>query len=155
WFQDRRGSERRLRCDMFSDIFVVTDARPELLSPFSARETIVNNPPAVGVYNDGLVTIVDSSRGLALLKSWEWLIGPGCKALVTTGFGDAFFWKPNSGVNILDVQHASAEYIDREASWFLNEFLTKAGVIELVLRQPRLNDLLKAYRALKCHESFI
>lgn len=111
--------------------------------------------PVVGAYNDGLFMIVDEATSKTLLASWSWLIGNDSVALMTTGFGDAFFWKPGEGVYFLGVQQADVEFVDAEIDWFNTDFLNKPQVIDQVLRQDYLKQLVRLQRPLNYGEVFI
>lgn len=110
--------------------------------------------PAVGAYENGLFSVVDAETGRDLLESWEWLLGDNWIAFLTTGFGDVFFLADDE-VRWLDVQRAHVEFIDREVTWCLDNFLADAGVLTKVLRKPLLDELVRRLRPLEYHEAFI
>lgn len=111
--------------------------------------------PDVGAYNDGLFMLVDEAASKTLLTSWSWLIGNDSLALMTTGFGHAFFWKPGEGVYFLGVQRAEVEFVDAEIDRFITDFLVKPQVIDQVLRQDYLKQLVRLLRPLNYGEAFI
>ncbi len=111
--------------------------------------------PTVGAYNHGLFTIVDESVSNRLLVNWSWLVGSEAIALMTTGFGDVFFWKPKEGVHFLGVQRAEVEFVDAEFRWFFEEFLVKPQVVDTVLRKPLFDRLVRLHRPLQYGETFI
>lgn len=131
--------------------YLPTDAHAELRSAFEA----VFDQPTVGAYNNGLLMILDAVSGRSILTSWEPLIGRGCTGLVTTAFGDIFFWNPSNGMNFLEVQRGEVEFIDPEVEWFLSDFLINPTVIESVLRAEQFERLVKKTRPLRYHEAFI
>lgn len=110
--------------------------------------------PPVGVYEDGLLTVLDEKASEGFLRSWSWLVGDGSMALMTTGTGDVFFWAADR-VNWLNVQRATVEPVDPELSWFVDEFLVKEGVVEKALRRSRLKELVVSLRPLRYLECFI
>jgi len=141
---------------MFKDQFTLTD--PVSGSSVPALGTVASLPdiPEVGTYNYGLVAVVDADASTTLLDSWKSLVGDSAIALITSGLGDVFFWKKDeSAVYFLNVQRGTTELIDHDLHWFLNEFLTKEGVIEEVLRKTLFDSLVKHHRALRFHETFI
>lgn len=111
--------------------------------------------PVVGAYNEGLFMLVDETASKSILASWSWLIGKEALALMTTGFGDVFFWKPGEGVYFLGVQRAEVELVDAEIAWFATEFLVNPQVVEQVLRQDCLKQLVRLQRPLCYGEMFI
>jgi hypothetical protein len=122
----------------------------------SAFEGLVptGEAPAPGVYDHGIVVVPSKDDCDGFLDSWAWLIGEQARCLLTTGFGDVFFWA-DGWVRWLNVQRGTTEPIDREATWFLTEFLAKDVVIDKMLRQSVLTQLTVRQRSLKYHEAFI
>lgn len=110
--------------------------------------------PCVGVYESGLLTVLDEASGAHFLRSWAWLLGQGCIALLTTGFGDVFYWG-NQEINWLNVQRGTVEPVDPDVHWFLDEFLSDEGVITSALRRSQLQDIVLLQRPLRYLEAFI
>lgn len=123
----------------------------------SGLERVATLPQTLqaGMYNDGLIAVVDADASEKILGAWNWLTSDSV-ALLTTGLGDVFFWKKDeSAVYFLNVQHGTTEFVDRDLKWFLDEFLEKDGVVEEVLRKSLFDSLVKHHRALRYHEAFI
>jgi hypothetical protein len=103
--------------------------------------------PGVGTYNSGLISILDADAGRCLLHPWDWLVGQDAIALITTGFGDVFFWRQGFGVGFLEVQRQTAEFVDNDVDWVTNEFLVKSEIIEAVLKRRRFQELVRTKKA--------
>ena len=139
---------------MLPSIYELTDPKKDAVSAFSA----LNLPdliPSAGVYNKGLLTVLDFENGKKILGRWVGKMSEGSIALATTGFGDVFFWNPSQGVMFLEVQYGKVEFVDAEVGWFLETFLDYPEVLEGVLRKTRLEHIVHLNRALKYGESFI
>jgi hypothetical protein len=139
----------------FSTHYICTDTALLLPSVFSSFKEL-SAPPQVGMYNGGLLAVVDPGTSRSFQESWSWLVGGETVVLMTTGFGDLFLWRgPEQGIWFLEVQRGELEFIDTNVSWFLNEFLNDPDVVRDVLRKNRFNQLKAKYRPLKYHETFI
>lgn len=123
-------------------------------SSVSALGSSVSASP--GAYSDGLLSVVDSSIDDAFLSAWSWLIKGRAIPLVLTGFGDVFFWSEDArSVYFLNVEHGTAEYVDDEIDWFLNDFLEKDQVRSRILRTSRFQELTRVLRPLGYLEVFV
>jgi hypothetical protein len=130
---------------------------PSNLGRLSAMSRVSITPewlPCVGTYENGLLTVLDEVSGASFLRSWSWLVGEGCVALLSTGFGDVFFWG-NQQVSWLNVQRGTVEPVDPDIHWFLEEFLANEGVLTSVLRTDELQALVQIQRPLEYLEAFI
>lgn len=108
-----------------------------------------------GVYNDGVLTILDERTAPQMLKSWGWL-ERRILALITTGLGDVFGWDvAESGVYFLNVQYGTLEFVDAEVDWVLDEFILYPEIDEKVLQQSRVGSLTRHLRELHYGETFI
>jgi len=76
-------------------------------------------------------------------------------AFAITGFGDVFFLDPDKGVHFLEVQIAHIEFIDSDALWTVNEFLSRPAVMEKILREGQIEALVAAHRAILYGEAFV
>ena len=97
---------------------------------------------------------MDAESGKTLLDRWTWLVGDNCQPLITTALGDVFFCDSN-GVNFLEVQRGTTEFVDSEIAWFLNDFLAKREVVEGVLRKVMFDQLVEANGPLEYHDIFV
>lgn len=111
--------------------------------------------PAAGVYNSGLLTVVDTDAAHDLLRSWRWLLPSECCAIMTTGFGDLFLHEPEIGVSFLEAQRGHVEFIDADVDWFLAEFLGLPEIGRDVLRVTRCAQLVAVHGALRYREVFV
>lgn len=95
-----------------------------------------------GVYQSGLLTLLDEKLGEEVLRHWRWLIGSDATALAVTAFGDIFFWSDRfSSVYFLEVQRGHSTFVDKEIDYLFNEFLPQAGVKDKVLAESKLERL--------------
>ena len=142
---------------MFESRFTPTDIpdakHSSALALFADGNRIL---PPPGVYNDGLLSILDEPTASELLHAWRWLCGAKCQALMTTGFGDVYYWdQTDRAVYFLNVQHAITDFVDRSIPWILDEFFAIPDIQESVLRASVLTKLAKEHRPLSCDECFI
>jgi hypothetical protein len=135
--------------------------QPELLTDSAPGESVMREllpagrvVPQPGMYENGLLAVLGKQDAAGLLDNWAWLIGADATCLLTTGFGDVFYWS-GGWVHWLNVQRGTTEPIDRELSWVLDEFLHKDTIDSKVLRRSVLNQLVERTRALRYHEAFI
>lgn len=137
---------------MLANNYQLSDPHPELRSAFSLISGDSDNFPAVGVYNGGIITVVDEVAATIILEQWRWSIDKKCFALMTTGVGDVFFWNPANGINHLESQRGSIEFIDSEMEWFLSDFLTNPSVVRDVLKRNPFEKIVQLNRPLRYHE---
>jgi hypothetical protein len=108
----------------------------------------------VGMYDGGLIAVVDATAARRLLQRWS--LGRKLLALVTTGFGDVFAWDEDTReIYFLNVQYATLEYVDDEIEWFLDNFLEDPTIVDKVLRKARFQELVRLNRFLNYHEAFL
>jgi hypothetical protein len=107
-----------------------------------------------GSYNGGLLSIVDFELGNRIMGRWMPIVGKKATAIAVTGFGDVFYCASN-GVNFLEVQRGTTEFIDSEAAWFLSEFLVNPDVLEKVLRRSQFDPVVAAHGPLAYSEVYI
>jgi hypothetical protein len=144
---------------MFDNTFSITDR--SAYAGGSAFDAIwpeaVGTFPQPGVYNDGLLTVLDDAMGTKMLADWRSLLEwRNVTALMVTGFGNVLFADRDSGeLFFLDVQEVEMGFVGDDVRQLLNMFLVHPGVIEDVLRGPRLAELVQANRPLKYGECFI
>lgn len=136
---------------MFDTLYSPTDLGANLQSAFEGR---LANPPSVGAYNNGLLSIVDRDSSNQLLRSWTHVVDLDSVSLVTTGFGDVFFLD-SQGVNFLEVQRGTKQFIDSDIAWFLNSFLSIADVVENVFRRKQFDQLVDKKGPLTYSQVFI
>ena len=138
---------------MFNTIYQRTDASE--LQVESMLQKLGFNIP-VGVYNNGLLMVLDIQNSKEIMADWDWLFKERCIALITTGIGNVFLLKESTGeIFHMDVQSGKPEFIDLEVDWFINEFLVKPQIIESVIWRERIEKLISYNRPLKYHEAFI
>lgn len=140
---------------MLANQYQSSDSHTELRPAFALVSKNSGNLPAVGAYNNGLLMVVDGAIATAILDQWRWLVDETCVALMTTGFGDVFFWNPANGINHLETQRGTVEFVDAEIDWFLSEFLMNPSVVNDVLKRDQFEKLVQLKRPLLYHEVFI
>jgi hypothetical protein len=129
-------------------------APSELESSFQLLGLGLPYVPTVGVYDEGLFTVLDSDTARHLLRSWEWLVGAKRVALLTTALGDVLYWS-GTEATWLNVQRGTVESIEADLIWVLDSFLEDARVIEHVLVKPRVDDLIHRLGPLTYHQCYI
>jgi|SRR3990172_4677931 len=142
---------------MFEKRFTLTSA-PETKSrsAIGLLRDVNRAIPPPGMYNDGLLAVLDESTSRNLLGAWRWLVGPDCTALMTTGFGDVYYWDETKGtIYFLNVQYAVTDFVDRSIAWVLDHFFAIPDIREAVFRANLFEDLVKRQRPLIYHECFI
>jgi hypothetical protein len=140
---------------MLNSTYVATDSRTSLRANALFRTGCDGALPVVGAYNQGLFTVVDESVGETLLARWSWLVGDQCLALMTTGFGDVFFWRSKEGVYYLDAQRAEIEFVGAETGWLTGGLLADPLIVDQVLRLTYFEELVRTHRPLHYGEIFI
>ena len=117
--------------------------------------TVAGLSLAAGMYDHGLIALVDDRSARTLLSRWEWLKRP-LVVLAATGFGDVFAWDESANeIYFLNVQHATLEFVDDEVEWFLDEFLENDGIVEKVLKRAQFERLQRRLRPLSYHDAFL
>ena len=106
---------------MLANQYRSSDSHAELRPALARVANNSGNLSAVGAYNNGILMVVDEAIGTNILDRWRWLVDESCFVLMTTGFGDVFFWNPENGINHLkfETQRATVEFVDAEIEWFL------------------------------------
>ncbi|QJW48483.1 DUF1851 domain-containing protein [bacterium BFN5] len=111
---------------------------------------------ATGVYNNGLLMVLDEKESSKIMADWDWLFRERVIALITTGLGNVFLLKQSSSeIFYLDTQGVELIFITSEISWFINEFLIKSIVLEDVILWERIEKLILKNRPLEYLETFI
>ncbi|MEA2163771.1 MAG: hypothetical protein QOK37_1898 [Thermoanaerobaculia bacterium] len=138
----------------FAKTFSPSDSTPDKISAIEQVLGPANLAPAVGIYNGGWLCVLAEDLGTRLLRSWP-KIGH-FTALLTTGFGDVFFWNAvDRAVYFLNVQYATTEFVDHSIDWVCEDFLTNPEILEKVFRVSRAESLKQRLRPLRYGEAFI
>jgi hypothetical protein len=135
--------------------YSITDAADEAESSFSHLDYLVTDQPVAGAYNRGVISVVTAGHAPLLLSEWVSVVGPSALALVTTGFGDVFYFQPSQGLFFLNVQHASTVFVDTDPAWLCESFLQLPDVVQSVVRTRRFGEIIGANRPLRYLEMFI
>lgn len=137
----------------FERIYVQTDAVPgdSIASKFA--QTI--SAPA-GVYESGLISILDEGLGAVILKDWRWYLGGDAIGLASTWQGNIFFWSPKYEASFyLDTQRGKTTFVDKSVDGLFNAFLIKDGVKKDVLFECIFSSIKARLGALKYCECYI
>lgn len=109
-----------------------------------------------GVYNDGLISVLDEKLSSTALLGWRWLLGDDASALAVSGIGDIIFWSPKHGAAyFLEVQRGSSTFIDKNIDYVFDQFLTIDGVCNEVLHQKLFTSLKNRIGSLQYGQCFI
>jgi hypothetical protein len=70
---------------------------------------------APGVYDEGLVTVLDTQLSASIADAWSWLLGLDAVPIVATLTGDFFFWSGSQGATFfMEADFGKSTYVDRE-----------------------------------------
>jgi hypothetical protein len=108
-----------------------------------------------GVFDGGVISVLDQARSVSVLDSWRWLLGDDAVALSATSLGDIFFWsEKHAAVYFLEVQRGKSTFVDRDVDFFLNDFLVQDEVRSRVLQKglfDAISDRLGILRYGECY----
>lgn len=128
----------------------VTGSAASLLVPGSTTAV------APGIYDHGLVTVLDEELGRDLLQSWSWLLPDDPVALAATWSGDLAFWSPSKqAVFHFDGQQARPTFIGRSVEFFFDAFLPQDGVREKVLSESHFAEVYARGEELRYGQCYI
>lgn len=97
---------------------------------------------APGIYDEGLVTVLDTQLSASIADAWSWLIGLDAVPIVSTLAGDFFFWSESQGATFfMEADFGKSTYVDREIDYLFDGFLIKDGVKDKVLGRALLPGL--------------
>lgn len=128
----------------------------EFVSSFSLAGVLSSEVSApAGVYNAGLISILDEELGRKVLNDWQWYLEDAV-ALAATWQGNFFIWSPKrSAVFYFDTQRRKATFVDKSIDRFINEFLTKSEVRKEVLMEAFFEEIRIGLGGLNYCECFI
>ncbi|MHA7685502.1 T6SS immunity protein Tdi1 domain-containing protein [Cupriavidus sp. PET2-C1] len=136
----------------FVESFTLT--APALVSRVPISEP--RNGIPSGVYNGGLITVLDADLGRQAIAPWQWLLGEDAAALASTWGGDLIFWSERySGVFMLDAQRGSSTFVDRDVTYLFDVFLSNPDVRQQVLQNDAMKLLSTRIGTLAYGECFI
>ncbi|CAM3671218.1 T6SS immunity protein Tdi1 domain-containing protein [Polaromonas hydrogenivorans] len=103
----------------------------------SVASAVSKLSPAVsapaGVYNSGLITVLDDELGRKVLNDWQWLLVDAV-GLASTWQGNIFFWSPKHSASFyLDTQRGKTTFVEESVDVLFNVFLTREGIGKDVL----------------------
>jgi hypothetical protein len=94
-----------------------------------------------GVYNSGLITVLDDELGRKLLDDWQWLLVDAV-GWASTWQGNIFFWSPKHGASFyLDTQQGKTTFVETSVDGLFNTFLTKEGIRKEVLLEELFGNI--------------
>lgn len=135
--------------------YSLTSKAPVSTSSFGLLSSYQGIKPEPGAYDYGVFSIPTDLEAKILLREWTPIVGEDSVALVTTGFGDVFFYTNDQRVMFLNVQYAQTEFVDDDPDWFVNQFLHRPKIANNVLRIDRFRELVAHIRPLTFLETFI
>ena len=106
-----------------------------------------------GAYDAGLVSVLPKGKQ-ELLDEWRWLVPQDAEPVALTGFGDVFY-RSGGALHFLDVQRGHTEFVDRDETWFFEEFLTNPEIRSSVLREPLFKELTRRHGGLRYRQCFV
>lgn len=113
-------------------------------------------PIKTGVYNNGIICILDIDVSVNIMKSWEWRFGKSFIPIIATAFGDLFMYSPrNEKCYFFQSQYNTLDLITDSIDELLNKALIDNGIKANVLLEDKFNNLYKVIGHLKYNESYI
>lgn len=133
-----------------------------VLSEKSLKESTINYitkgqiPIETGIYNNGLISVLDIDITVGAMKSWEWRFQKHFIPIISTAFGDLFMYSPRSeNCYFFQPQYNTLELITDNMNELLNSALVNSGIKENVLLESKLNEVSKRIGFLKYTETYI
>ena len=132
----------------------------KLTTPSEGMSMVTTLLPAVelspGIYDEGLLTVLDSELAMNLAREWQWLIQDDARPIAATGFGDFFFFsEKHQAAYFIQVQKGKCTFVDRSIDVFFNDFLCIEGVRKEVLSQERMSAVAAHAGALEYGQCYI
>lgn len=117
--------------------FSSTFTRTAAINGVSVVDELSQKPIAApGVYDAGLLCVMEPDLSQRIGSKWAWLLRPDVRPLAYTAFGDIVFWSASQGAcYFIEVQRGQSTFIDRSVEHTFDEFLGIAGVQQNVLRK--------------------
>lgn len=136
----------------FEDVFQLTTEAPGLSAASKLSQVVTARP---GIYDSGLISILDEQAASAFLRGWSWLLGNDPVALATDWQGHVIFWSPKYASNYyLNTQQGKTAFIDKDVGTLFNTVLTKNGVKEKVLYEKDFEVVLSNVGSLQYGECY-
>ena len=113
-------------------------------------------PIDTGIYNNGLISILDIDVTVGIMKSWEWRFQKYFIPIISTAFGDLFLYSPRSeNCYFFQPQYNTLELITDNLDELLNSALVNSGIKEGVLFESKFNEVFHTVGVLKYAEAYI
>ena len=113
-------------------------------------------PIESGIYNYGLISILDVDISVNIMKSWDWRFQRFFIPIVSTAFGDLFLCSARSGkCYFFQTQYDSLELITDNVDELLNSALIDDGIKAHVLFEDKFNKVCSMHGRLKYAETYI
>lgn len=132
------------------------------VSEKSLKESTINHitksqiPIETGIYNNGLISVLDIDITVSVMKSWEWRFQKHFIPIVSTAFGDLFLYSPRSdNCYFFQPQYNTLELITDNIDELLNSALVYGKIKESVLLESKFNEVSKMIGNLKYTETYI
>ena len=126
------------------------------------KESTINHiskgkiPIETGIYNKGLISILDIDVSVNIMKNWEWRFDKHFIPIIATAFGDLFMYSPRSeNCYFFQTQYNTLDLITDSIDELLNKALLDNEIKSKVLLQDKFNNVYETIGHLKYNESYI
>jgi hypothetical protein len=133
---------------------------PSARSAIEALGRPGTKPRKPGVYNKGLIVLLDDAFNMRSFDSWPTAEGDRFSALAYTGLGDFLLWDHQKNVvQYLDVQQAMLTEAREEGAdnidAVLDETFTRPEVIDGVLQREHVAEIIMRKKPLRYGDCYI
>lgn len=109
-----------------------------------------------GIYNNGLISILDTDITANIIKNWGWKFQKNFIPIISTAFGDLFMYNTISGeCYFYQIQYDTFDLITDSLDELLNNALIDNGIITHVLFKDKFSDVFITIGHLKYGETYI
>lgn len=132
------------------------------ISEKSLKESAINRitksqiPIETGIYNNGLLSVLDINVSVDIMKSWNWRFQKTFIPIISTAFGDLFLYSARSeSCYFFQPQYNTLELITDDIEELLNSALVYNGIKENLLLESKFNEVSKIIGNLKYTDTYI
>ena len=105
------------------------------------KESTINHiskgkiPIETGIYNKGLISILDIDVSVNIMKNWEWRFDKHFIPIIATAFGDLFMYSPRSeNCYFFQTQYNTLDLITDSIDELLNKALLDNEIKSYILK---------------------
>lgn len=127
-----------------------------------SKESTINHitkgkiPLETGIYNKGIISVLDIDISVNIMKNWEWRFGKSFIPIIATSFGDLFMYSPRSeNCYFFQPQYNTLDLVTDSLDELLNKALIDNKIISKVLLKDKFNNVYDTIGHLKYNESYI